>query len=165
MFADDLLIIVANENFIEANKILQRNINQLIRWSHDYKLLINTNKTKVVHFYNQYLRRNDEVNLKMHSNTRLHNFQDDCNCEKVETVKEFKYLGVIFDQDMNWNIHINSIIKKLRSIIPQIFMLKNKVNEKMLRNVYFGLAHPFLLYGITSWGFTESGPMSNLKKM
>ena len=44
-------------------------------------------------------------------------------------------------------------------------MLKNKVNKKMLRNVYFGLAHPFLLYGITSWVFTESGPMSNLKKM
>ena len=165
MFADDFLIMVSDKNFNEANNTMQRNINQLIRWSHDNKLIINVNKTKVVHFYNQYLRKNETVDLIMHTNNCLHNFANDCACKKVEVVKEIKYLGVMLDQDMTWNAHINSITRKLRSIIPQIYMLKVRVSEKMLRSIYFGLVHPFLLYGITSWGFAETGTFSNLKKM
>ena len=165
MFADDLLILVSHEIFLEANRIMQRNINHLIRWSHDCKLLINGSKTKIMHFYNQYLRKDEVANLIIHSNDCLHTFNVNCSCNKIESVKEFKYLGVTFDQDMTLNTHINSIIRKLRSIIPQIYSLKSIVNEKMLRCIYYGLAHPFLLYGITSWGFAETGSLTNLKKM
>jgi hypothetical protein len=34
-----------------------------------------------------------------------------------------------------------------------------------MRNIYFGIVHPYLLYGISSWGNTDSGAMTQLVKM
>ena len=61
------------------------------------------------------------------------------------------------------NAHINSIIRKLRSTIPQITALKFKMSEEILRTIYHELF--FLMYGICIWGSIESRAMTKLTKM
>jgi Reverse transcriptase (RNA-dependent DNA polymerase) len=165
MFADDLAIIVSHKNFLEAQKILQTNINHLINWAHDYGLLINNKKTKVMHIYNNYMRKDERINIIIHSNTCLHKFRNDCKCETIEQVYIHTYLGVIIDQDFKFNHHITKVINRIKQSIPAFYNLKTIVDQKTIRNIYFSIVHPFILYSIVAWGFTTSGSMTQLLKM
>jgi hypothetical protein len=122
MFADDLLIIVSHKNFKEAEKILQRNANFSAMWSHNHKLIINVQKTKIMHFFNKCLRKDELPCIKIHSNACLHTFNPNCNCNLIDPVKEFIYLGVKLDNDMSWKPQIIAVICKLRSVLSQIYM-------------------------------------------
>jgi hypothetical protein len=165
MFADDLAIIVSNNNFEDAQKILQNNINHLTNWAHDYGLLINIKKTKVLHIFNSYLRNNEIIKVIIHDNSCLHQFRQNCKCMEVEQVKFYLYLGVIIDQDFRWNLHILKVINKIKQVIPAIYNLKLIVKKSTIRNIYFALVHPFIIYSIVAWGFVESGPMTQLIKI
>ena len=165
MFADDLLIIVSDEDFQKAVNNMQINLNYLIRWAHDFCLVINVKKTKVMHIFNKYLRKDERIDLIAHNNKCLHQFGNNCKCMKIENVDDYRYLGVQIDKNFSMNVHINSIIRKLRSTIPQITALKFKMSEELLRTIYYGLVFPFIMYGICMWGSIESGAMTKLTKM
>ena len=165
MFADDLLIITSHDDFQKAVNNMQINLNYLIRWAHDFRLIINAKKTKVMHIFNKYLRKDESIDLIAHTNNCLHQFGNDCNCIKIENVDEYRYLGVHIDKNFSMNMHINSIVCKLRSVIPQIMALKFKMSEEILRIIYHGLVYPFIMYGICMWGSIESGAMTKLTKI
>jgi hypothetical protein len=78
---------------------------------------------------------------------------------------EYKYVGLLIDQNFEWDLHIITVINKLRSAMYQLRTLKPIVNENTLRTVYFSAVHPFILYGIMSYGYTKSGELSKLCKM
>lgn len=165
MFADDLIIIVSAKTLIEAQKIMQININHLASWAHDMKLIINSKKTKIMQIYNPYVSNCEVVRVKIHSIECMHNFLSDCNCDFIEQVSEHVYLGVKIDQEFSWNSHISDVISKIRRVIPQIYSLKIVIDEKMLRGIYYALVYPFLLYGVTTWGVLSSAAMTRLCKL
>ena len=87
-----------------------------------------------------------------------------CLCEFIEQVSVYKYLGVIIDENFNFAPHIENVINKVKCVIPNIYYIKSVVNESILRQIYFSLVHPFIIYGLVAWGFIESGAMTKLKK-
>lgn len=165
MFADDLAIIVSHINFNEAQTILQNNVNHLAHWAHDYGLLINVKKTKVMHIYNSYLRKNEKIEVKIHNNNCLHNFRQNCVCENIDQITSHTYLGALIDQDFKWNQHIFKVLNRIKQAIPALYNIKNIVDKHTIRNLYFAIVHPHILYCIISWGFIESGAMTQLIKM
>jgi Reverse transcriptase (RNA-dependent DNA polymerase) len=165
MFADDLLIVASDDIFEEAEQKLQTDFDKLLEWSHDKKLIINRKKTQSMYIFNQYTRQNKNIVLKAHSNKCLHNFQINCSCDNIIQVEEYIYLGVIIDNNFNWDKHIFRVINKLRSALYQIKSIKSLVNENILKTVYFSLVHPFILYGITAWGNSKSAELTKLKKL
>jgi hypothetical protein len=62
-------------------------------------------------------------------------------------------------------VHVKAVCNKLRSALTQIVKIKPVLNEKNFKNIYFSIVYPYLLYGITAWGFTTSGEMTKLKKL
>jgi hypothetical protein len=101
MFADDLLLIATHKDFTTAHKMLQYDFDRVLEWSHDRKLIINRKKTKSMHIYNKYLRKNEELKIIAHSNKCLHNFQISCNCDAVDEVSNYIYLGAKIDNNFN----------------------------------------------------------------
>ena len=51
--------------------------------------------------------------------------------------KYVKYLGVTIDENLNYHHHINDLAAKLKKINALLFKIRNCVNEKILRSVYF----------------------------
>lgn len=165
MFADDLAIIISHSCFVEAQKLLQININHLSHWAHDYGLIINNKKTKVMHVFNSFMRKNEKVEVTIHTNNCLHNFRQNCKCNIIEQVETQLYLGALIDQDFKWNDHIFKVLNRIKQVIPAIYNIKETVNEKTLRNLYFALVHPFIIYCIICWGFVDSGAITQLINM
>ena len=81
----------------------------------------------------------------------------------IEVKSTIKYLGVLIDSKLSWTNHIHHIVNKLsiaRGILPKI---KHFASKSVLRNVYFGLAYPYLQYGVTSWVNTAVKHLKKLK--
>uniref|UniRef100_A0A6G5AAG8 Putative tick transposon n=1 Tax=Rhipicephalus microplus TaxID=6941 RepID=A0A6G5AAG8_RHIMP len=75
------------------------------------------------------------------------------NCQ-LEHVKEFKYLGVVFDSQLHWKKQINSVCTKLASGCSMLLAARNYFSRNILRVLYFSFVHSHLSYCLDSWGWT-----------
>ena len=84
---------------------------------------------------------------------------------KLERVKETRYLGVIIDEKLNWNSHVQHIKSKIVKGSYILSKLRHYVNLKTLKLVYFSLIYPHLNYCITSWGSTSGSTLKPLFRL
>ncbi|XP_055381841.1 uncharacterized protein LOC129612318 [Condylostylus longicornis] len=99
---------------------MQKNINQdmeaIYNWMCVHKLSVNVSKTK----YMLINSKSSEIYIKFNGN-------------KINKVKEYRYLGVTVDEDLNWNQHVNETISKTRKIAGLFKKLEHQL-MKYTRN-------------------------------
>ena len=72
---------------------------------------------------------------------------------EVDRVKSFKYLGVVFDDMLNWKENTNSLIKKVNTRFYCFNKLKSfKISKHLLQMFYSSVISGVLSFGLTSWG-------------
>jgi hypothetical protein len=64
-----------------------------------------------------------------------------------------RFLGVLFDRDLNFKTHIKSIITKISKGIFALRTAKNILDLKSLKLLYYSLVHCYLIYGIQVWSY------------
>ena len=74
---------------------------------------------------------------------------------KIELTTDFNFLGLIINQHLKWDSHINKIASKLNNILGVIYKLKDTVPNFILKNIYNALFLPHLNYGLKCWGFNS----------
>jgi hypothetical protein len=72
--------------------------------------------------------------------------------DKIEIVNESKLLGVLISDTMNWSAQCERVAGKLRSVTYLFTMLRERVTESILKQVYFAYAQSQILYSIIIWG-------------
>jgi len=83
------------------------------------------------------------------------------------SVSQFKYLGVIFDNNLNWRDHTNYLKSYLRCTLRKFYYLAKICSKSLLKTFYFAIFHSKLIYGITCWGgsyFNKLKPLLTLQK-
>lgn len=83
-------------------------------------------------------------------------------CEKLNKVPYARYLGVQFDQRLRWNEHIQSVNKKIRTLIYFFKIIAGFATKKLMKNVYFALAQSLIQYGIIVWGSAAKKHLNTL---
>jgi hypothetical protein len=73
-----------------------------------------------------------------------------------------KYLGVYFDQSLNFKYHISHISKKLSHALYSLRQVKNILPPNALRTLYYSLFHCHLVYAVEIW---SNVPPSLLKPL
>ena len=70
----------------------------------------------------------------------------------MERESETKFLGVIIEETLKWNKHIQYIQKKIckQSII--LYHVRSKLDIKAMWNIYYALVYSVLFYCNTIWG-------------
>ena len=69
----------------------------------------------------------------------------------VQRVNEAKFLGVIVDQRINWKDHISMISQNISKSCGIIYRIRNTLDIKSKRLIYYGLIHPYLTYCLSVW--------------
>ena len=89
------------EDVMTIERVLQEELNSLNNWFHENGLIVNCSKTNVVVFgTSQSLVKSGMPVIKL--------------SDSFLPVKEFcKYLGVIFDSNLNWHRYIDTIALKV----------------------------------------------------
>ncbi len=78
----------------------------------------------------------------------------------VTAVETFKFLGSIISQDLNWDTHINSIVKKAQQRLYFLRQLRKfNLPQELLKQFYSAIIEPVLCTSITVWfgSATKSG--------
>ena len=81
----------------------------------------------------------------------------------LERVKSLKYPGVMLDEQLSWDCHIEYIRKKLASVTGVIFKLKYHVDVRILINIYHALFKSQFQYAIVSWGSANYTALQSLR--
>jgi hypothetical protein len=84
------------------------------------------------------------------------------SCINATDTPYFKFLGVIFDPNLNFKQHISHIITKVSKALYYLRNVKNFLNAKALKHIYYAIFHANIIYAIHVW---SSVPVSSLKTL
>ena len=70
----------------------------------------------------------------------------------ITNVPSAKFLGLLIDDTLSWDKHINQIATKLSSACYAVWALTPPLSVKALKMLYFSYAHSIISYGILFWG-------------
>jgi len=147
IYADDTSLYSTFETFDENHdgdmNTISQNINNEISnvsdWMNANKLRINTAKTKFMCF------RVRQKNIS-YPNIKL-------GTDSIDIVTSFNFLGITFDEYLDWSIHISQLSCKLSKIIGILSRLKNELPHTILRMIFNSLFNSHLHYGVLNWGY------------
>lgn len=151
-FADDTAIIAAHNDLTEAQKMLQDDFNSICKWSHDAGLVLNTDKTKLLHVRSSHIKSPHSPTITAHTHDCMHSRCSSCCCPSLELVRHIKYVGLIVDDRFSWSKHIDSICAKLRALLSKFKILKHRLPTHILLILYKTMVESIVTYGLSTYG-------------
>ena len=148
LFADDSNLFLKGTDLKQMQDILNSELKIISTWLKVNKLSLNINKTHFMLFSG---RRNIEHSLNI-----------DIDGQHISEVNKTKFLGVIIDNQLKWNIHIQHIAGKVSRGIGMIIKARNVLNGITLKNLYYSFVYPYFTYCNQIWGNAYA---THLKKL
>jgi hypothetical protein len=136
-FADDTSLLITG---------LNKSLHNIISWFNSNLLTLNFDKTHYVEFRTKnYYRVETIVRYEL---------------KDISSSTETKFLGLIIDETLSWNQHIEQTATKLCSACYALQNLKHIVPQSTLRTIYYTYAHYIVCYSIVL-----GGRSSNVNKL
>lgn len=139
-FADDLLVITKGTSTLEAENYANVELKKIEYWAKNNKIRFNEQKTKAL-LINR--KRKDGRNINIYLNNKA-----------IEQVERIKYLGIIIDQNFNFNDHIQHVTEKTTKLIHALSKsakLNWGLQHQALKTIYKGAILPLLSYAAPVW--------------
>ena len=92
-------------------------------------------------------------------------FNIQINNTPVRRVKECKHLGIIIDENLTWQNHINYLQKKVKGGLFMLKSIRNIVDERDLLIVYNSLVMSHFNYCDVVWGNCGVGNQKVIQKL
>ena len=73
---------------------------KIAEWFRSNKLFFNSGKSELITFHSKKKKELDEITIKI-------------NKSKLSPVPNVNYLGVVLDEFLSWDAHVNKLCKKL----------------------------------------------------
>ena len=140
LFADDTTLFYSTKNLHTLYNNIALDLNDLSEWFKANKLSLNVGKTNYITMQNT-----NEISI---------NHTLKIGDETLKQVNTAKFLGIIIDDKLSWNAHIDYCKNKLSSGLYAINSAKHILSSKHLKSLYYTLIHPHLTYGLLLWGST-----------
>ena len=153
LYADDTVIYFSDKdpNIIEC--VINQELQKLDTWMTSNKLKINCTKTVCMLMGTKHmLRKHSALNLRIKNN----------NLSQVES---FKYLGVVIDPGLKWNLHIDELCKKVGRMISYLGRVGKFVNESSLKLLYNSAIMPHFDYSDVIWHSAAKTNLDMLQKL
>lgn len=149
LYADDITILYSEDNLGTIENNVNNDMIQIQQWMAEHKLTLNTEKTKYMLFAE---RQNVSINIKY-------------NNINITKTNEFKYLGIIFDNNLTWHLHLQYIKSKLVPLTGIFRKISKYTPFKSKRTIFYALFHPYVLYGLPIWGSACKTNMDQIQKL
>lgn len=160
-FADDTSVIFKGRNWEDAFSKASSGASVIKNWLDYHKLSLNIKKTKCITFSRNKVGQPDrKLSLQIHNRACIP--EPKCTCPIVEKVNNVKYLGVIIDNYLKWDQHIQILTKRVRRTFYKLLRLRTILNFKTLLNVYYALIQSMLGYCILIWGGAHKSHLNKL---
>ena len=140
LFADDTTIFFHTNSIDDVVSTGKAIMTQLSNWFTANKLTLNADKSSFTLF---------KSSKKVIQNVPEHiNFLN----QKIKRTSHIKFLGVILDENLTWNHHINEICSKLKRLFHIFYNIRNYLSKDNIKTIYYALVYSRIKYGITVYG-------------
>ena len=127
-----------NKSVKNLNKLVNHDMKQLNNWLSANKISLNVEKTELVIFKSPRKVLSDEIKIKLTG-------------KRLYPSNSVKYLGVRIDKFLHWHDQVNNIAVKLNRANALLLKIRNYVNMKTLRNIYYAIFDSHLTYSCIVW--------------
>lgn len=149
-YADDTAIIFTEDTWDIVHKIAEEGLYEINKWLRHNMLTLNYTKTNYMCFTKTVKTQPSNLHkIKIHDCDMS---DTNCTCLPIRKVNNIRYLGVIVDQRLSWNSHIELIMSRTRKLIYIFRELRHVAKKDLLIRIYKALAESILCYCITIWG-------------
>ena len=154
IFADDTGISVSSDSVPDIQRLLREDISAIQRWMHENKLTLNALKTEFI---------------LIASKPRLKEIEETCCIEvQGETIYRAPYvksLGFYIDQNLDWDVHVDHVIKKASAGLAILRRTADYFPMEVLKTIYRSLVESHFRYGNIIWGTCGEVLLTKLQKM
>ena len=132
-FADDTNLFHASKSVKSQNKQINHDMKHLNNWLSANKIPLKVEKT-------------EQVILKSPRKVLLDEIKINLSGKRLYPSMSVKYLGIKTDRFLQWHDQVNSIAVTLNRANALLLKIRNYVNMKTLRNIYFAIFDSHLSY-------------------
>ena len=170
LFADDTSCLAEHNDLNTLINYVNCELQKLSNWFDSNKMAVNISKTKYIIFRTKGKKILNPPKILFNTN-ELNTPEDPRLIFELERVfsthpnpihREYKLLGVYFDEYLNFDKHVKTVCAKLTRANYCIRRVSNKLPLKSLKCLYYAIFHPHLLYCINIYSCTSN---SNIKKI
>lgn len=164
-FADDTALIVRTKNPTALCSLATEAITTAARWLQENGLVLNSKKTKFIIFANRPVSAREklgEVEIRIHKGSCRIN---DCDCPRLSEVTHIRYLGLIIQNDLKFDRHIEYAAGKMRAGVAVLGRVRYSASPKLRRSLYSSLIESHVRYMITIYGGTFASTLDKIIKL
>ena len=142
-FAEDTNLILTDNSVKKINNHINRDLKLVVQWIRTNKLSLNTSIIELVIFTPK-----NKIITK-HLNFRI-------SGQKIKPSSQFKYLGIILQDDLHWISHLIKLRKQLSSSIDLLSKVRYYIPKYLLRTIYHSIFNFHLIYACEIWGQNQT---------
>ena len=151
-FADDTSLLCHDKQLKRLNRNVNEDLTNLVHWLRANKISLNASKTELVIFKKQ------NQGLTKHLNFRL-------SGQKITPTQSTIYLGIVLDENLNWDNHLSCLIIKLSRAVGILSKLRYYVDFHTLRTIYFALFESHINYCLPCFGHIKIEQLNKLQSL
>lgn len=133
-YADDNYLICSNKDLGSLLNETENKANSAVNWLRDSGLSVNSEKTELVLFST----RNQQGTITIESH-------------QIKSQQTMKILGIIFDEKLEWEHHIDNAILKTKSATSGLRHLAKYIDQEKMMQLATSFAYSRLYYGAEVW--------------
>ena len=153
LYADDTCIYVENKNVDLVVNTLNKELTVVSKWLKNNRLVLNTAKCEFVLLGSRKRLKNvHPQNVSIESNV-------------IHRVTHLKYLGIMIDECLNWNIQVEKIIKDITSSIYLLKRIRPYITQNSAMLFYKSIIQAKFDYCDVIWGNCGKGSLNRLQKL
>ena len=167
LFADDTTLFMDDEDLVNLTVKLNTEFQKIAEYFRANKMALHPQKTQFLLFGPNIPPEGIKIYL---NNNNANDLQETSLISPIEQVTEnskipaAKFLGVYFDQKLNFKTHIAIIKSKISKSLFALRQVKNILSDSALLSLYFSTVHCHLVYGIQIWGSASQSTLNELFK-
>ena len=117
----------------KINKRINRDLKLVVEWIRVNRLSLSTSKTELLIF-----KFKNKI-ITEHLNFRVSD-------QKVKSTSQVKYLGILLQNDLHWNLHLTELRKKLSHSVGLLSKVRYYVPKHLLETIYHSIFNSHSIY-------------------
>lgn len=134
LFADDMILYVNSDDADEIEYKINMDLKEISKWLKQNSLKLNVNKTNFMLIRDSHKR--------ISTNRCRISIED----EKIEEVEETKYLGVIIDENLSFNSHVQYVNRKIAKKVNFLYRINKYISPYTRVTIYKTIIAPHFEY-------------------
>ena len=132
-YADHTNLLLTDNSLKKVNRQINQDLSLICHWLWANKINLIASKTEIIIF------RPKNKQITKHLNFRI-------SGQKIFTCRNVKHLGVILEENLDWNLHLNVLNLKLNKAIGLLCKIRHYVPKFLLKALYFTIFHSHRIY-------------------